>query len=93
MAVIKPLDFFFHLSLLLLCVGDLEEWLNLCEQAPPLPVSQLQVALDVALDDADGSVLFHTLLVGPGQRSQTKKKVKTVKELCTCQKIYIILFR
>ena len=66
MPVIQPLDLLFHLSLLFLCVGDLEERLDLGEQTPPLPVPQLQVALYVALDDADGSVLLHALLVGPG---------------------------
>lgn len=65
MTVIQPLDLLFHFSLLFLCVGDLQEGLDLCEEAPPWPVPQLQIALNVTLDDANSSVLFHTLLVGP----------------------------
>ena len=68
MTVVESLDLLFHLSLLLLSIGDLEEGLDLGEQSPPLPVTQLQVALNVALDDTDGSVLLHTLLVCPERR-------------------------
>ena len=67
-AVIQPLDFFLHLSLLLLSIGYLQQRLHLGEQTPPLPVAQLQVALHVALDDADCTELLHTLLVGPEGR-------------------------
>ena len=65
-SIIEPLDLFLHLSLLVLCIGHLEQWLHLGEQPPPRPVAQLQVALDVSLDDADGADLLHTLLEGPG---------------------------
>ena len=67
MAIVESLDLLFHFSLLFLGVGDLQERLDLCEESPPLPVAQLEVALNVALDDSDGSVLFHALLVGPAQ--------------------------
>lgn len=63
--VVESLDLLLHLSLLLLRIGHLEQRLHLCEQSPPLPVTELQVALDIALDDADGAELLHTLLVGP----------------------------
>ena len=66
MAVAESLDLLLHLPLLLLCVGDLEQRLHLGEQPPPLPVAQLQVALHVTLDDADGAELLYALLVGPG---------------------------
>ena len=63
--VIESLDLLLHLSLLVFSVGDLEERLDLGEQPPPRPVTQLQVTLHVALDDADGTELLHALLVGP----------------------------
>ena len=63
--VIESLDFFFHLSLLLLGVGHLQQRLHLGEQTPPLPVAQLEVALHIALDDADRTELLHALLIGP----------------------------
>ena len=77
--VVESLDLLLHLPLLVLRVGHLEEGLHLGEQSPPLPVAQLQVALDVALDDADGSELLHTLLVGPekklgGRREEAKEE-------------------
>ena len=68
--VVESLDLLLHLPLLVLCVGDLQEWLDLGEQPPPLPVPQLQVALHVALDDADGAELLHTLLVSPESRER-----------------------
>lgn len=77
MAVVESLDLLFHLPLLVLGIGDLKEWLHLGEQPPPGPVPQLQVALHIALDDSNGTELFHTLLVGP--------KRKTVQySMCTC---------
>ena len=62
-AVIQPLDLFLHLPLLFFCIGDLQQRLYLGEETPPLPVAQLQVALHVPLDDADGTRLLHALLV------------------------------
>ena len=71
MAVVESLDLLLHLPLLLLCIGHLQQRLHLGEQPPPGPVAQLQVALDVALDDADGAELLHSLLVGPGNGRET----------------------
>ena len=66
--VVETFDLLFHLSLLVLGVGHLQQWLHLGEQSPPLPVAQLEVALYIALDDANGTELLHTLLVGPVRR-------------------------
>ena len=73
-SIIEPLDLFLHLSLLVLCIGHLEQWFHLGEQPPPRPVAQLQVALDVALDDADGADLLHTLLEGPERRGRGEEE-------------------
>ena len=81
MAVVESLDLLLHLPLLLLGIGHLEQGLHLGEQSPPLPVAQLQVALDVALDDADGSELLHTLLVGPVEVKR-ERKGEILDEIC-----------
>ena len=65
MAVVESLNLFLHLPLLVFGIRNLQEWLHLGEQPPPRPVAQLQVALHIALDDSNGSELFHTFLVGP----------------------------
>ena len=68
MAVVQSLDLLFHLPLLVLGIGHLQQRLHLCEQTPPLPVAQFQVALHIALDDANGTELLHTLLVSSDGR-------------------------
>lgn len=75
-AVIQPLDFFLHLSLLFLSIGYLQQRLHLGEQTPPLPVAQLQVALHVALDDADCTELLHALLVSPEGGREVWREVR-----------------
>ena len=43
----------------------IEEWLDLSEETPPLPVPQLEVGQAVTLDDTDSTQLLDTSLVVP----------------------------
>lgn len=43
----------------------IEEWLDLGEETPPLPVTQLEVGQAVTLDDTDSTQLLDTSLVVP----------------------------
>uniref|UniRef100_A0A2M4C5L0 Putative secreted protein n=1 Tax=Anopheles marajoara TaxID=58244 RepID=A0A2M4C5L0_9DIPT len=55
---------------LFLLLGHLEQWLHLSVQAPPLPVTQLQVGGTVALNNTDRVQLLQPLLVvAPSQKT------------------------
>lgn len=59
----------------------IQEWFDFCEQAPPLPVSKLQVAETVALYDADGAQLLNPFVVMPSGNVSTAIRLENSDDL------------